>query len=105
MNNVINAYVGQIVFPEEFKDLNYMVFSSNTKGITTRTYNTKNDVIPYDELDTRLSVSGLTIANHKTLSSEEEEKKLYDTPVNVHISVQNIAEEAMAYISNRYEKV
>jgi hypothetical protein len=38
LNDSINAYVGKIEFPEHFKDLNYMVFTSNMKCLETEAY-------------------------------------------------------------------
>jgi len=39
LNTRMNAYAGKIVFPEPFKDLNYMVFTSNMKCLETEAYN------------------------------------------------------------------
>lgn len=59
LNKTINAYSSKIKFLEPFKDLNYMVFTSNVKNIETEAYNTKNEVI--DTYDDRLILDGKTI--------------------------------------------
>lgn len=58
----MNAYSGQIKFIEPFKDLNYMVFASNTKSIDTEAFNLKNDAIR--DYDRRLVLDGLAIAGY-----------------------------------------
>ena len=50
LNEKMNAYTGKITFIEPFKDLNYMVFTSNVKNIETEAYNLKNKSISsYDK--------------------------------------------------------
>ena len=80
-----------------------MVFSSNVKNITTRTHNTKNEAIV--GYDSRLSITGLTIQSHLTSQDDEEEAKLYRSALNIPISVENIAAEALAGIKSDYPNV
>ena len=60
LNDSINAYVGKIEFPEHFKDLNYMVFTSNMKCLETEAYSLHNDII--EDYDARLIIDGLALA-------------------------------------------
>jgi hypothetical protein len=48
-----------VEFIEPFKDLNYMVFTSNVKNVETEAYNNKIEAI--DSYDKRLQINGLTI--------------------------------------------
>ena len=80
-----------------------MVFGSNVKNITTRTHNTKNEaIIGYDS---RLSITGLTIQSHLTSQDDEEEAKLDRSALDIPISVENIAAEALAGIKSDYPNV
>lgn len=62
LNTSMNAYSGKLVFPEKFKDLNYMVFTSNMKNVETEAYSLNSNVV---SSDSRLVMNGLEIVGTK----------------------------------------
>lgn len=85
----MNAYVGKIDFPEHFKDLNYMVFTSNVKNIETEAYSLQNNAIA--SYDSRLKIDGLTIVG----ASKD---AVFTRPCTVPNEVVNINSYALANI-------
>ena len=89
LNEKINAYTGKITFIEPFKDLNYMVFTSNVKNIETEAYNLKNKSI--SSYDKRLEIDGLTIKGHDS-------NALYILPCAIPNDIVNIRQDSLANI-------
>lgn len=86
LNTKMNAYSGTIRFIEPFKDLNYMVFTTNMKAIETEAYNIKNQSI--DEYDDRLIIDGLAITGTKR-------DAIFIKPCEIPSAVVNIKREAL----------
>lgn len=89
LNKIINAYSSKIKFLEPFKDLNYMVFTSNVKNIETEAYNTKNEVI--DTYDDRLILDGKTIVGTT-------ENAAFRLILNIPNEIVNIKFQALGYM-------
>ena len=89
LNEKMNAYTGKITFIEPFKDLNYMVFTSNVKNIETEAYNLKNKSI--SSYDKRLDIDGLTIKGHDS-------NALYILPCAIPNDIVNIRQDSLANI-------
>lgn len=89
LNEKMNAYTGKITFIEPFKDLNYMVFTSNVKNIDTEAYNLKNKSI--SSYDKRLEIDGLTIKGHDS-------NALYILPCAIPNEIVNIRQDSLANI-------
>lgn len=89
LNEKMNAYTGKITFTEPFKDLNYMVFTSNVKNIETEAYNLKNKSI--SSYDKRLDIDGLTIKGHDS-------NALYIVPCAIPNDIVNIRQDSLANI-------
>ena len=90
LNRYINAYSGKIKFIEPFKDLNYMVFTSNVKNIETEAFNIKIDAI--QDYDDRLVIDGLNIVDIDRDAS-------YKTKIQIPVEVKNIKSYALANVS------
>ena len=89
LNEKMNAYTGKITFIEPFKDLNYMIFTSNVKNIETEAYNLKNKSI--SSYDKRLEIDGLTIKGHDS-------NALYILPCAISNDIVNIRQDSLANI-------
>ena len=83
LNTNINAYFGEIQFPEEFMDLNYMVFTSQEKNIETEAKSINNEVLKPGEYDSRLKINGLTITGCDAEADYEKELFIPDQVVNI----------------------
>lgn len=89
LNTEMNAYTGTIRFVEPFKDLNYMVFTSNVKNIETEAYNLKNEAI--DAYDKRLILDGRQLVGHQVSA-------VFLNPCTIPDDVINITRDALADI-------
>lgn len=65
LNTNVNSYYGQITFPEEFKDLNYMCFASNVKTLESEAKSVANIVLKKSTYDERLIIDGLALEGVK----------------------------------------
>ena len=65
LNTNVNSYYGQITFPEEFKDLNYMCFASNVKTLESEAKSVANVVLKKSTYDERLIIDGLALEGVK----------------------------------------
>lgn len=65
LNTNVNSYYGQITFPEEFKDLNYMCFASNVKSLESEAKSVANIVLSKSTYDERLIIDGLALEGVK----------------------------------------
>ena len=91
LNTSINAYYGEIKFPEEFRDLNYMVFTSQEKNVEVEAQSVNNEVIPAGSYDSRLKIEGLAIVGCDLAAD-------YEKAVKIPNQVVNIGSLALAYI-------
>lgn len=89
LNTQMNAYAGKIRFIEPFKDLNYMVFTSNYKQVELEAYNIKNNAI--EDYDRRLVLDGLAVAGTSPSA-------IFKTACSIPDEVVNIQAEALAGI-------
>lgn len=89
LNSYMNAYTGTIKFPEPFRDLNYMVFTTNVKNIETEAYSLKSESIT--EHDKRLIIKDRRITGVAPSA-------VFLEPCNIPDRVTNIAYEALADI-------
>lgn len=89
LNTQMNAYAGKIRFIEPFKDLNYMVFTSNYKQVELEAYNIKNNAI--EDYDSRLVLDGLAVAGTSPSA-------IFKTACSIPDEVVNIQAEALAGI-------
>lgn len=96
LNLDLNAYYGEVKFPEPFKDLNYMVFTSNMKNVDVECYNMKNEVLKKKEYDDRILVDGLALTGH--VEDADWTKELV-----IPSQLKNIGKEALAYIKSTIE--
>lgn len=90
LNAGMNAYYAEVKFPQEFKDLNYMAFTSNVKNVDVESYNLKNDVLA-GKHDSRLVIDGLDIIGY-------DENADWSTELVIPLSVKSIDKEALSYI-------
>lgn len=89
LNDKVNAYSGKIRFVEPFKDLNYMVFTSNFKQIEVDAKNSKNSIL--SGYDPRLDIDGLMIVGTTPYS-------VFKTACEIPNEVVNIKSYALAVI-------
>lgn len=73
LNTNINTFYGQIKFPEEFKDLNYMCFSSSLKNVESEAKSVANIILQKEKYDSRLIINGLTITGTVTSCATDKE--------------------------------
>ena len=89
LNRNLNAYVGNIQFPEPFKDTNYMIFTTNIKNVDIESPNvTLKDI---EVFDNRLCITGLEIDGYKPEAQ-------FKYPLEIPSAVVNIKEYALAEI-------
>ena len=89
LNKVINAYSSKIDFIEPFKDLNYMIFTSNVKNVETESYNSKIDII--EQFDNRLLINNKTIIGLKDNSQ-------FNYPLIIPNQIVNIKRGSMCFM-------
>lgn len=69
LNTNVNSFYGQITFPEQFKDLNYMCFTSNLKTLESEAKSVANIVLQKSTYDDRLLIDGLALEGVKENAS------------------------------------
>lgn len=89
LNPYMNAYTGTIKFPEPFRDLDYMVFTTNVKNVETEAHSLKSEAIT--EYDKRLVIEGRRITGVAPSA-------VFLEPCSIPDKVANIAYEALANI-------
>ena len=89
----MNAYSGKINFIEPFKDLNYMVFTSNNKVIEIESYDLNHEVL--SGYDSRLVVNNRSIVGLKDGS-------IFKTPCDIPNKVINIADNAIEFVHSEF---
>ena len=91
--STVNVYYGEISFPQEFKDLNYMIFNSGTRT----TLNSMSSGGLYKpsitDIDKRLVVSEKTIIGYVDDYIEDDKTK-YKFPIRISNEFVNIADSA-----------
>jgi len=90
LNTDVNAYYAEVKFPQEFKDLNYMVFTSNVKNVDIESFNLKNEVLS-GQHDERLLVTGLDITGHV-------EDADWTRELVIPLSAKSISKDALSFI-------
>lgn len=90
LNTNVNAYFAEVKFPQEFRDLNYMVFTSNVKSIDTESFNLKNDALA-GSYDNRLVVDGLDVVGHADDAD-------WTSELVLPLSAKSIGKEALSFI-------
>lgn len=94
----MNVFYGEIIFPQPFKDLNYMIFNSNVKNalneIQQGEYKPLNGAIDY-----RLIVDGKNLIGHiDDIVDNINSYYLTDIPINSDII--NICDDALANLNS-----
>lgn len=90
LNAGMNAYYAEVKFPQEFKDLNYMVFTSNVKNVDVESYNLKNNALD-GKHDKRLRVSGLNVIGYIDDAD-------WSKPVQIPPGVKSIDKDALSFM-------
>lgn len=94
----MNVFYGEIIFPQPFKDLNYMIFNSNVKNVLNQIqqgeYKPLNGAIDY-----RLIVDGKNLIGHiDDIVDNTNSYYLTDIPINSDII--NICDDALANLNS-----
>lgn len=91
LNSSFDAYHGVIKFPQEFKDLNYMMFASDVKSVETEAKNLIDEKQYYSDYDHRLVIKHLAVVSHV----EDED---YTRTLEIPNWIESIEDYALYYI-------
>lgn len=92
LNSELNAYHGEIKFPQEFKYLDYMVFASDVKSIESEAVDLRDEGSSYPPYDDRLAIQHLTVKDHR-------EDADYSRQIEIPNWIETIDEYALASIA------